>query len=68
MSKLSDGQPSSSQLGMKVGNVDEFLTSWTFMILMAGLLCFFVLLIPVMIIVAIIFVRRANRDNSTDRD
>jgi hypothetical protein len=55
---------------MKVVDVDltEFLTSWTFMFLMAGLLCFFVLLIPVIIILAIIFVQRANRDNSTDRD
>jgi hypothetical protein len=51
----------------------EFFTSWTFMALMVGLLCFFVLcffvlLIPILIILAIIFVRRANRDQSTERE
>ena len=46
----------------------DFFTSWTFMALMAGLLCFFVLLIPIFIILAIIFVRRANRDQSMERE
>jgi hypothetical protein len=48
--------------------VEEFFTSWTFIALMAGLLCFFVLLIPFFIILAIIFVRRANRDKSPERE
>ena len=46
----------------------EFLQSWTFMIIMAGLLCFLVLLIPVGILLAIFFVHRANRENRDSRD
>lgn len=46
----------------------EFLTSWTFMIIMAGLLCFFVLLIPIGIVLAILFANRAQRENRERRD
>ena len=48
----------------------EFMTSWTFMIIMAGLLCFFVLLIPLGIVLAILFVNRAQREKRErlDRD
>lgn len=41
----------------------EFFESWTFMAIMAGLLCFFVLLIPLGILLAIFIVHRANREN-----
>jgi glycopeptide antibiotics resistance protein len=46
----------------------DFLTSWTFMAIMAGLLCLLVLLIPVGILLAILFVRRADRENRDRRD
>ena len=48
----------------------EFMTSWTFMIIMVGLLCFFVLLIPIGIVLAIVFANRAQRENRErlDRD
>lgn len=46
----------------------EFFTSWTFLLIMAGLLCFFALLIPIFIVLAIVFVRRAQRDNAANRD
>jgi hypothetical protein len=41
----------------------DFFTSWTFMLLMLGLLCLLALLIPIGIIVAIVLARRAGRDN-----
>lgn len=38
------------------------------MIIMAGLLCFFVLLIPIGIVLAILFANRAQRENRERRD
>jgi hypothetical protein len=46
-----------------VDSASEFFTSWTFMIIMAGMLCFLLLLIPIGIILAIVFVNRAQREN-----
>ncbi len=48
-------------------DLSEFLQSWTFLLIMAGLLCFLVLFVPMFIVLVIIFVtRRANRDNSAN--
>lgn len=46
----------------------EFFESWTFMAIMAGLLCCFVLLIPAGILLAIFFVQRADRENRDRRE
>jgi hypothetical protein len=46
----------------------EFLTSWTFMLLMLGLLCLLVLLIPLGIVLAIVLARRADRANRGVRE
>jgi hypothetical protein len=46
-----------------MNSLTEFLTSWTFMLLMVGLLCLFVLLIPIGITAAILLARRAGREN-----
>lgn len=46
----------------------EFFTSWTFMLIMAGLLCLVVILIPILIVLAIVFASRAQRDNASNRD
>ena len=46
----------------------EFFTSWTFILIMAGLLCLVALLIPIFIVLAIVFVRRAQRENAANRD
>ncbi len=48
-------------------SVAEFLQSWTFLAIMAGLLCFCVLLIPLGILFASLSARRAARENR-DRD
>jgi hypothetical protein len=40
----------------------EFLQSWTFLIIMAGLLCLLVLFIPLCIVLVILFAARANRN------
>ena len=46
----------------------EFLTSWTFMLLMLGLLCLLVLLIPLGIALVIVLARRADRANRDVRE
>jgi hypothetical protein len=51
-----------------VDSLTDFLTSWTFMLLMLGLLCLFVLLIPIGVLVAIVLARRAGRDNRDAHD
>jgi hypothetical protein len=42
----------------------EFMTSWTFMLIMLGLLCFLILMVPLGIVLLVLFLRRANRDAS----
>lgn len=53
-------------------DASEFLTSWTFMAIMAGLLCVLVLLIPLGILLgillAIFFIHRVDRENRDRRD
>ena len=49
-------------------DLSEFLQSWYFMLIMAGMLCFLVLLIPVGIVIMIFSISRANREDREKRD
>jgi hypothetical protein len=55
--------PRNSTSETAVDSASEFFTSWTFMIIMAGMLCFLLVLIPIGIILAIVFANRAQREN-----
>ncbi len=46
----------------------EFFQSWTFMAIMAGLLCFLIVFVPLGIVLFILFLRRASRPDQDQDD
>jgi hypothetical protein len=46
----------------------EFMQSWTFMAIMAGLLCLLIVSIPVGIVILVLWINRAKREDREKRE